>query len=71
MVKNEVRELRTREGLSQDELATALGVSRQTINAVETGRYSPSLPLAFALAQYFATTVDELFDPSESTKAQR
>ena len=70
-MKNEVRELRTSEGLSQVELATAVGVSRQTINAVETGRYSPSLPLAFALAQYFATTVDALFDPTESTRTQR
>ena len=66
-----MRDLRTRDGLSQVELATLLGVSRQTINAVETGRYSPSLPLAFALARHFATTVDALFDPSESTKAQR
>jgi putative transcriptional regulator len=70
-VKNGVRELRTRAGLSQVELAAAVGVSRQTINAVETGRYSPSLPLAFALAHHFATTVDALFDPSESTKAPR
>ena len=70
-MRNDVRELRTREGLSQVELGAALGVSRQTINAIETGRYSPSLPLAFALARYFATTVDALFDPSESNKAQR
>ncbi|HTD49852.1 MAG TPA: helix-turn-helix transcriptional regulator [Acidimicrobiia bacterium] len=70
-MKNDVRALRNREGLSQVELGTALGVSRQTINAIETGRYSPSLPLAFSLAHYFDTTVDALFDPSESTKRSR
>jgi putative transcriptional regulator len=59
---NRVRELRTETGLSQGELATALGVSRQTINSIEQERYTPSLPLALALAQFFATTVEEMFD---------
>jgi putative transcriptional regulator len=49
-------------------LAALLRFSRQTINALETGRYSPSLPLAFAFARHFATTVDALFDPSESAQ---
>jgi putative transcriptional regulator len=61
-VRNRIRELRTAEGLSQAELASALQVSRQTINAIETERYTPSLPLALALARYFETTVEEVFD---------
>jgi len=59
---NTVRELRTERGLSQAELAAVMNVSRQTINAIETERYTPSLPLALALARYFETTVEELFD---------
>lgn len=58
---NTVRELRTARGLSQAELAAAMNVSRQTINAIETERYTPSLPLALALARYFETTVEEVF----------
>lgn len=58
---NEVRELRQEVNLSQAALGTALGVSRQTINAIETGRYDPSLPLAFALARYFERTIEEIF----------
>lgn len=64
-VRNTVRELRAAKGLSQGELAQALGVSRQTVNAIETGRYLPSLPLAIALARYFASTVEQVFDPEE------
>jgi putative transcriptional regulator len=59
---NTVRELRTERSLSQAELAAAMNVSRQTINAIETERYTPSLPLALALARYFETTVEEMFD---------
>lgn len=58
---NSIRELRTQEGLSQAALGTALGVSRQTINSIETGRYDPSLPLAITIARYFDTTVEEIF----------
>jgi putative transcriptional regulator len=61
-VQNDVRERRTEAGLSQGELATAMSVSRQTINSIEKGRYTPSLPLALALARYFETTVEEMFD---------
>jgi putative transcriptional regulator len=61
-VLNTVRSLRTGRGLSQAELAAAMSVSRQTINAIETERYTPSLPLALALARYFGTTVEEMFD---------
>ena len=60
-MQNDVRERRASAGLSQGDLGKALGVSRQTINAIETGRYLPSLPLAIALARYFDTTVEEMF----------
>jgi len=64
-VKNTVRELRGEQRLSQAELAQAVKVSRQTINSIETGRYVPSLPLALALARYFDTTVEEMFDEDD------
>jgi len=60
-VRNRVRELRTAKGLSQQVLGDELGVSRQTINAIEQGRYDPSLPLAIRLARYFGTAVEEIF----------
>jgi putative transcriptional regulator len=60
-MENVVRTLRVDQGLSQGQLATAMGVSRQTINAIETGRYLPSLPLAFAIARFFGRPIEELF----------
>ena len=60
-VNNDIRRLRQERGLSQAELAGAVEVSRQTINSIETGRYTPSLPLAFALARFFARPVEEIF----------
>jgi putative transcriptional regulator len=60
-MKNTVRQLRESRGLSQRRLAELLGVSRQTINSIETGRYDPSLPLAIAIARYFGSTVEEIF----------
>ena len=60
-MQNDVRELRGERGLSQAALAEAMGVSRQTINAIETDRYTPSLPLALALARFFETTVEAMF----------
>jgi putative transcriptional regulator len=60
-MENDIRTLRAERGLSQQQLAAALDVSRQTINAIETGRYTPSLPLAIALARYFHRRVEELF----------
>jgi putative transcriptional regulator len=60
-MRNEVRELRLGLGLSQADLGTALGVSRQTVNAIEVGKYSPSLPLAITLARFFERTVEEVF----------
>ena len=60
-MKNRVKEHREGQGWSQGELARRLGVSRQTINAVETDKYDPSLPLALRMAKLFAVTVPELF----------
>jgi putative transcriptional regulator len=64
-MRNRVREQRTQRGLSQAELAAALGVSRQTVISIEGGRYLPSLPLAFAIARFFDLTVDKMFDPDD------
>ena len=61
-MRNDLKERRADRGLSQGELAAAVAVSRQTINSIEKGRYVPSLPLALALARYFDTTVEEMFD---------
>jgi putative transcriptional regulator len=61
-MRNLIRELRAAAGLSQGRLATEMRVSRQTINAIETGRYTPSLPLAIALARFFSLPVEEVFD---------
>lgn len=63
---NRVRVLRTDAGLTQAQLAEAMDVSRNTINSIETGRYTPSLPLALALARHFTTPVEELFDDRRS-----
>ncbi|MGC4175075.1 helix-turn-helix transcriptional regulator [Demequina sp.] len=60
-MRNDVRENRERTGLSQAALGEALGVSRQTVNSIETGKYDPSLPLAIAIARHFHTTVEEIF----------
>ena len=67
-IKNRIRELRTERGLSQVEVASALGVSRQTIISIEGGRYSPSLPLAFQIARFFDSTVDEMFDATREVQ---
>jgi putative transcriptional regulator len=64
-MENEVRRLRTGKGISQGQLAKEMGVSRQTINAIETGRYLPSLPLAISLARFFAKPVEEVFHADE------
>jgi putative transcriptional regulator len=60
-MRNDLRALRSANGLSQAALAEAMGVSRQTINSIETDRYTPSLPLAIALARYFKRSVEEIF----------
>jgi putative transcriptional regulator len=69
IVRNRVREQRTQRGLSQAELAIALGVSRQTVISIENGRYMPSLPLAFRIARFFDLTVDKMFDPDDEEPA--
>ena len=61
-MKNRVAALRVNRGLTQAQLAVAMDVSRQTINSIETERYTPSLPLAIALARYFELPVEEVFD---------
>ena len=61
-VRNKVKALREQAGLSQADLAAAVGVSRQTINSIERERYLPSLPLAFDLARFFDTMIEEVFD---------
>jgi putative transcriptional regulator len=60
-----VRQLRECRGLSQGQLAQELRVSRQTVNAIETGRYLPSLPLAFAIARLFGRPIEEIFHGDE------
>lgn len=60
-MKNRLEALRTSRGLKQEELARALAVSRQTISSLENGRYNPSILLALRLAQYFQTTVEDIF----------
>ena len=62
---NVVRALRIERGLSQQELAEAMTVSRQTINSIERERYTPSLPLAIALARFFSRSVEEVFDAEQ------
>ena len=62
LVKNIIRALRAERGWSQATLADHLGVSRQSVNAIETGKYDPSLPLAFAIARLFEKSIEEIFD---------
>ena len=61
-MKNRVRELRVARGLTQKELGECLGVSRQAVNAIETGKFDPSVWLAYDLANYFGVSIEELFD---------
>lgn len=66
-MKNTIRELRAARGWSQAHLADLLEVSRQTVIAIETGRYDPSLPLAFALARLFERPIETIFFPDQET----
>jgi putative transcriptional regulator len=66
-----VRELRERAGLSQGELAVELDVSRQTINSIEVGRYTPSLPLALAMGKFFKEPVEGIFDAEDAGVAPK
>jgi putative transcriptional regulator len=62
-MNNTLRELREQRGWSQGELAERLDVSRQTVNAIETSKYDPSLPLAFRIAKLFRQQIEEIFEP--------
>ena len=66
-MSNHVRDLRAAQGWSQAHLADLLKVSRQTINAIETGRYDPSLPLAFAIAHLFSQPIEAIFSPDQES----
>lgn len=61
-MKNQLRGLRAEKAWSQSDLAEVLGVSRQTINAIETEKYDPSLPLAFAIAKLFKQPIEQIFE---------
>lgn len=63
-MKNQLRELRAARRWSQGELAERLGVSRQTVNAIETEKYDPSLPLAFRIAKLFGRSIEDVFEPA-------
>ena len=65
-MKNALRVLRAERDWSQGELAARLGVSRQTVNAIETGKYDPSLPLAFQMADLFQRRLEEIFQPDRN-----
>ena len=67
-VKTKIQELRKQRKLSQEELATAVGVTRQTITSLECGKYTASLILAYKIAKYFGLTIEEVFDFSEVEK---
>ncbi|RZV52488.1 MAG: transcriptional regulator, partial [Sphingomonadaceae bacterium] len=62
-MKNRLKVLRAERDWSQSDLADRLGVSRQSVNAIETGKYDPSLPLAFTIAEVFEMPIEEIFDP--------
>ncbi|MBQ1576123.1 MAG: helix-turn-helix transcriptional regulator [Oscillospiraceae bacterium] len=65
-MKNRIEEIRRTRGIRQEEFAKAMGVSRQTISSLETGRYNPSIFLAYKIARYFSMTIEEVFLFEES-----
>ena len=67
-MKNRIEEIRKARGVNQEELAKALGVSRQTISSLENGRYNPSIELAYKLSKYFGMTIEEVFIFEEEEK---
>ena len=68
-MENRLRVLRAEHGWSQQQLAEKLEVSRQSVNAIETGKYDPSLPLAFRIAEVFALTIEEVFVSPSSRRS--
>lgn len=71
IVKNRLEELRKQRGIKQEDLATALEVSRQTIGSLENGRYNPSIMLAFKIARYFQMSIEEIFIYEEESKDEK
>ena len=69
-MKNIIRALRSERGWSQAALADQLGVSRQSVNAIETGKYDPSLPLAFSIARLFEKSIEEIFEDETASDAK-
>lgn len=67
-MKNRLRVLRAERDWSQADLAERLGVSRQTVNALETGKYDPSLPLAFKIARLFGQPIERIFEPEDGER---
>jgi len=65
-VKNKVKELRKKRGWTQGELGERLGISRQSVHSIETGKYDPSLPLAFRIADIFGASLDKIFDKTDA-----
>ena len=70
-MKNRLEEIRKKRGINQEELASALEVSRQTIGSLENGRYNPSITLAFKIARYFQMTIEEIFIYEEEEKNEK
>lgn len=68
-MKNHIRELRKSRRISQEELAQAVGTTRQTITSIENGKYTASLPLAYKIARYFGRIIEEVFDFSETEES--
>ncbi len=71
VVKNRLEELRKQKGIKQEDLASALEVSRQTIGSIENGRYNPSIILAFKIARYFQMNIEEIFIYKEENKDEK
>lgn len=67
---NQLRVLRAERGWSQAALAEKLGVSRQTVNAIEVGKFDPSLPLAFSVARLFGQKIEDIFDPNKDAASE-
>ena len=70
-MKNQLEELRRQHAIRQEDLAQALGVSRQTVISLEKGKYNPSLALAFKLARYFNLSIEDIFDDSDDAASPR
>lgn len=66
-MKNKVKDLRKKRGWTQGELGEKLGISRQSVHSIETGKYDPSLPLAFGIADVFGTTIEKIFQKSDAS----